>query len=294
MPVMVTGGSGFIGGHLIKKLQDRGEEVVILDKREHKGVKQIKKKLKDISREDLAGIDAVYHLAAEADVKAPAENHFDENVYSTFILLQKMREADVKEIIFTSSSTVYGEPPVVPTPESYGPLKPISMYGASKLACEAFISSFCFSYDMEASIFRLANVIGKGCHGVINDFIRKLNENPKELEILGDGKQRKSYLYVDDAINGILLGSEKRESRVEIYNLGSDDWTEVKEIAGIISKGMRLSPEFRFRNELNGRGWVGDVKTMLLDCSYIKSKGWRAENNSRESVERTAQELLGL
>lgn len=230
----------------------------------------------------------------KADVKAPAENHFDENVYSTFILLQKMREADVKKIIFTSSSTVYGEPPVVPTPESYGPLKPISMYGASKLACEAFISSFCFSYDMEASIFRLANVIGKGCHGVINDFIRKLNENPKELEILGDGKQRKSYLYVDDAINGILLGSEKRESRVEIYNLGSDDWTEVKEIAGIISKGMRLSPEFRFRNELNGRGWVGDVKTMLLDCSYIKSKGWRAENNSRESVERTAQELLGL
>ena len=294
MPVMVTGGSGFIGGHLIKKLQDKGEEVVILDKRECKGVKQIKKKLKDISREDLAGIDAVYHLVAEADVKAPAENHFDENVYSTFILLQKMREAGVKEIVFTSSSTVYGEPPMVPTPESYGPLKPISMYGASKLACEAFISSFCFSYDMEASIFRLANVIGKGCHGVINDFIRKLNENPKELEILGDGKQRKSYLYVDDAINGILLGSEKRGSRVEIYNLGSDDWTEVKEIARIISESMRLNPEFRFRNELNGRGWVGDVKTMLLDCSYIKSKGWRAENNSRESVERTVQELLGL
>jgi UDP-glucose 4-epimerase len=294
MAVMITGGSGFIGGHLIKKLQNKGEEVVILDKREHKGVKQIKKKLKAISREDLAGIDAVYHLAAEADVKAPAENHFDENVYSTFMLLQKMREAGVKEIIFTSSSTVYGEPPVVPTPESYGPLKPISMYGASKLACEAFISSFCFSYDMEASIFRLANVIGKGCHGVINDFIRKLNENPKELEILGDGKQRKSYLHVDDAINGILMGREKRESRVEIYNLGSDDWTEVKEIASIISKSMRLSPEFSFRNELNGRGWVGDVKTMLLDCSYIKSKGWRAERNSRESVERTVQELLGL
>ena len=294
MAVMITGGSGFIGGHLIKKLQNKGEEVVILDKREHKGVKQIKKKLKAISREDLAGIDAVYHLAAEADVKAPAENHFDENVYSTFMLLQKMREAGVKEIIFTSSSTVYGEPPVVPTPESYGPLKPISMYGASKLACEAFISSFCFSYDMEASIFRLANVIGKGCHGVINDFIRKLNENPKELEILGDGKQRKSYLHVDDAINGILMGREKRESRVEIYNLGSDDWTEVKEIASIISKSMRLSPEFSFRNELNGRGWVGDVKTMLLDCSYIKSKGWRAEHNSRESVERTVQELLGL
>jgi len=294
MAVMVTGGSGFIGGHLVKRLQDEGKEVVLLDRRECKGTRQVKKELKDIRKEDLKGIETVYHLAAEADVKARAENHFDENVYSTFILLQKMREADVKKIIFTSSSTVYGEPPVVPTPESYGPLKPISMYGASKLACEAFISSFCFSYDMEASIFRLANVIGKGCHGVINDFIRKLNENPKELEILGDGKQRKSYLYVDDAINGILLGSEKRESRVEIYNLGSDDWTEVKEIAGIISKGMRLSPEFRFRNELNGRGWVGDVKTMLLDCSYIKSKGWRAENNSRESVERTAQELLGL
>jgi UDP-glucose 4-epimerase len=289
---MVTGGLGFIGKHLVKRLRDEGEKVVILDRREgHES--HIRKEIKDVSMKDLEGIECVYHLAAEVDIRACAEKHFEENIYSTFVLLKRMRESGVKEMAFASSSTVYGEPSVVPTPESYGPLKPISVYGASKLSCEAMISSFCFSYDMEASIFRLANVIGKGCHGVINDFIEKLRKNQEELEILGDGKQKKSYLYVNDAISGIVLGHEKRKSEVEIYNLGSDDWLEVKDIAAMVSGAMELTPRLSFRDELKGRGWVGDIKTMLLDCSYIKKKGWRARSSSREAVELTVREFLG-
>jgi UDP-glucose 4-epimerase len=285
--ILVTGGSGFIGKHLVEKLR-KENEVVILDKR----AGDIKKDLKEINEKDLEGIETVYHLAAEADVKSSAKKQFDDNILSTFVLLQRMKECRVREIVFTSSSTVYGEPSTIPTPESYGPLKPISIYGASKLSCEALISSFCYSYDMDSSIFRLANVIGKGCHGVIKDFIEKLRRDSTTLEILGNGKQKKSYLHIDDVIEGITLGRSKREDRVEIYNLGSDDWIEVKEIALIVSKAMGLNPELRFKDELNGRGWVGDVKTMLLDCSLIKEKGWRVRG-SREAVELTVKELLG-
>jgi len=284
--ILVTGGSGFIGKHLVEKLR-KENEVIVLDRR----AGDIKKDLKEINERDLEGVETVYHLAAEADVKSSAEKQFDDNILSTFVLLQRMKECRVKEIVFTSSSTVYGEPSTIPTPESYGPLKPISLYGASKLSCEALISSFCYSHNVESSIFRLANVIGKDCHGVIKDFIEKLRRDSNTLEILGDGKQKKSYLHIDDAIEGIILGHSKREERVEIYNLGSDDWIEVKEIALIVSKAMALKPEFRFKDELNGRGWVGDVKTMLLDCSRIKGKGWRAEN-SREAVEKTVREIM--
>ncbi|MDY6986111.1 MAG: NAD-dependent epimerase/dehydratase family protein, partial [Candidatus Thermoplasmatota archaeon] len=243
--VLVTGGMGFIGRHLVERLR-KENEVIVLDRRGG----DIKKDLMHISEKDLEGVRKVYHLAADADVKSSAEELFDGNILSTFVLLQRMKECNVKEIIFTSSSTVYGEPPVIPTPESYGPLKPISFYGASKLSCEAMISSFCSSYGMEASIFRLANVIGEGCHGVIKDFIEKLRKDPKALEILGDGKQKKSYLYIDDAIDGILSGHAGRESRVEIYNLGSDDWTEVTEIARIVAEAMKIKPELIFKSEL--------------------------------------------
>ena len=203
-----------------------------------------------------------------------------------------MVEKGVKKMVFTSSSTVYGEAERMPTPETYGPLKPISPYGGSKLACEALISSFCYSYDIQAVIFRMANVIGRDGHGVIKDFIEKLRANDKELEILGNGKQRKSYLHIEDAIEGILTGCREAKNRVEIYNLGSDDWTEVIDIADMVAEEMGIKPEYRFNNELEGRGWVGDVKLMLLDCALLKSRGWKAKYNSREAVKKVIKEIL--
>ncbi len=212
-----------------------------------------------------------------------------------------MRNSDVEYLVFTSSSTVYGDAEVIPTPESYGPpLKPISVYGGAKLAAEAIISGYSHIFGFRALSFRLANIIGKRSnHGVIYDFINKLRKNPNELEILGDGTQRKSYLHVSDTVEGILRIFEhfrKSGETYDVYNLGNDDWITVKEIAEIVSEEMGLNPKFRFTGGGvdGGRGgWKGgDVKLMLLDIGKAKSAGWKPKMNSYEAVRRTVKELL--
>jgi UDP-glucose 4-epimerase len=293
--IFITGGLGFVGKHLADKMAEDGYDVVIFDKKEKKDpfkINFMRGDLREIETIDLEGVDTVIHLAAEADVKSQPDLHYENNIQGTYNLLKKMVEKGVKKMVFTSSSTVYGEAERMPTPETYGPLKPISPYGGSKLACEALISSFCYSYSMQAIIFRMANVVGRDGHGVIKDFIEKLRVNDKELEILGNGKQRKSYLHIEDAIEGILTGCESAKNMVEIYNLGSDDWIEVIDIADMVADEMGASPEYRFNNELDGRGWVGDVKLMLLDCTLLKSRGWKTKYNSREAVKKVIKEML--
>ena len=293
--IFITGGLGFVGKHLADKMAEDGYDVVIFDKKEKKDpfkINFMRGDLREIETINLEGVDTVIHLAAEADVKSRSDLHYENNIQGTYNLLKKMVEKGVKKMVFTSSSTVYGEAEKMPTPETYGPLKPISPYGASKLACEALISSFCYSYGMQAIIFRMANVIGRDGHGVIKDFIEKLKVNDKELEILGNGKQRKSYLHIEDAIEGILTGCKEAKANVEIYNLGSDDWTEVIDIADMVADEMGIKPEYRFNNELDGRGWVGDVKLMLLDCTLLKSRGWKPKYNSREAVKKVIKEML--
>jgi len=197
-------------------------------------------------------------------------------------------------LIFTSTSTVYGEPTKIPTPEDYAPLKPISTYGASKLACEALISAYAYTYDFKAIIIRLANIIGpRSKHGVIHDFIQKLNKNPTQLEILGDGTQSKSYLYVSDCIEAMLLGLEKSTEPVEIYNVGSEDQVDVKTIAQIIIKEMDLkNVKLTFTGGVDGgRGWKGDVKNMLLDIDKIKALGWKPKHNTQQATTETIKEL---
>jgi len=310
--LLVTGGAGFIGSHLVDKLISKGNEVVILDNLSSGSLKNLESvkdnknfsfikgdllKIGDIERA-LNDVSKVYHIAANPEVRlgeTDTKTHFEQNIVASYNLLEAMRKNDVKGIIFTSTSAVYGDAKVIPTPEDY-PTIPISTYGASKLAVEGLISSFCHTFDMSAVVFRFANVIGKRSnHGVIVDFIKKLKNNPNELEILGDGTQTKSYIYIDDCIEGMLFGEEKAKNDFEIFNLGSENKITVKEIADLIVKGLELkNVRYKFTGGYEGRGWRGDVKFMQLSIDKIKRLGWKPNYNSREAVEKIVNEIKPL
>ena len=311
--MLVTGGAGFIGSHLVDSLMRKGGEVTVLDNLStgsmdnaahwigHPNFTFIKGDCldrKDI-RKAMKSCGLVFHLAANPEVRVGAvdtEIDFEQNIVATRNVLEEMRESEtVKRIVFTSTSTIYGDANVLPTPEEYGPLEPISLYGASKLACEALISAYCHAFDMRGVIYRFANIVGsRSRHGVIWDFIHKLLENPLELEILGDGTQTKSYLMVDECVDALLFGLEQASERVEIYNIGSEDQISVKEIARIVTEEMRLKDmEFRYTGGIRGgRGWIGDVKTMFLDISKMKRLGWKPKYNSAESVKTATNQIL--
>ncbi|MBT9148081.1 MAG: UDP-glucose 4-epimerase [Syntrophomonadaceae bacterium] len=297
--VLVTGGAGFIGSHLVDRLVPENE-VTVIDNLSSGRAEFVNPKarfimadlLTDKIEEFFDGQDIVFHLAANPDVRLGAEDtrvHLEQNLLTTHRILEAMRKKGVKKLVFTSTSTVYGEASI-PTPEDYGPLIPISLYGASKLASEALICSYCFTFELRAWIYRFANVIGeRSNHGVICDFINKLKENPEELEILGDGNQTKSYIYIDDCIEAMLCGLKANE-KVNIFNLGTEDQITVKEIARIICEEMNLKPRFRFTG--GERGWIGDVPVMLLSIDRLNSLGWRPEYNSKEAIREVVKGML--
>ncbi|MEM1976791.1 MAG: NAD-dependent epimerase/dehydratase family protein [Nitrososphaerota archaeon] len=308
MRALVTGGAGFIGSHLVDALMRSGYEVRVIDNLSQGKIENISRWIgapgfefiegdvvdEAIMREAVKSCDAVFHLAANPEVRlGDPRVHYRENVHATYVVLEAMRANDVKKMIFTSSSTVYGEARIMPTPEDYSPLLPISMYGACKLASESLIIGYCMMYDMGAAILRLANIVGsRARHGVIVDFIRKLRSNPRRLEILGDGEQTKSYLLVDDCVDAIMRAFESIDRGVEIYNVGSEDAINVKTIAGIVIEELGLRDvEMTYTGGVEGRGWRGDVRKMLLDISKIKSLGWRPRHNSAESVRLAARAL---
>lgn len=311
--ILVTGGAGFIGSHLVDSLMELGLEVVVFDnltsgRREnlsrwlsHPKLRFIKGDLLNQSEvlSLLNGCDLIYHLAANPEVRVGSTEppaHFRDNIQATFNLLEAVRLRRWRgRLIFTSSSTVYGEAET-PTPETYPELRPISIYGASKLACEALINAYAKSYNFEALIFRLANIIGpRSRHGVIADFIRKLKDNPEELEILGDGTQRKSYLHISDCVEALLLGLRgDHVEEVEVYNVGSIDQIDVLTLARIVIDEMGLE-NVRFRTTGGvdgGRGWIGDVRSMLLDISKLRSRGWSPRHNSEQAVRLTVKEIM--
>ncbi|MEM1655553.1 MAG: NAD-dependent epimerase/dehydratase family protein [Nitrososphaerota archaeon] len=308
MRALVTGGAGFIGSHLVDALMRSGYEVRVIDNLSQGRIENISRWIgapgfefiegdvadEAIMREAVKSCDAVFHLAANPEVRlGDPRTHYRENVHATYVVLEAMRASDVKKMIFTSSSTVYGEARIMPTPEDYSPLLPISMYGACKLASESLIIGYCMMYDMGAAILRLANIVGsRARHGVIVDFIMKLRSNPRRLEILGDGEQTKSYLLVDDCVDAIMRAFESIDRGVEIYNVGSEDAINVKTIAGIVIEELGLRDvEMTYTGGVEGRGWRGDVRRMLLDISKIKSLGWRPRHNSAESVRLAARAL---
>ena len=284
MKVLITGGAGFIGSHLAEKLLKLGYEVRVLDNLSSGSLENLSQIMDEIefvkgdckNRRDvldsMKDVEVVFHLAANPEVRlelCDPETCFRENVYATHVVLEAVRKSDVKVMAFTSSSTVYGDAKLIPTPENYPP-EPISVYGSSKL------------------------VGPRSKHGVTYDFLQKLQRNPSELEILGDGTQRKSYLYVDDCINAMILGLQKANKQVEVFNVGSEDQITVKEIAEIVIGELGLkNVEFKFTGGVNGgRGWKEDVKNMLLDVSKLKSIGWKPNLNSAEAIKRTTEYLI--
>ena len=313
--ILVTGGAGFIGSHLVDALMSRHCRVRVVDNLSSgslgnvdrwlnsSGFELVRGDLKDpeTAARSVDHVDMVFHLAANPDVRSGETDpsvHFHENSLVTFYLLEAMRKSKTaRSMVFASSSTIYGEATKVPTPEDYGPLLPISVYGASKLGCESFIASYCHTYGLKAALLRFANVVGLGSnHGVIVDFIRKLRKNPKELEILGDGNQNKSYLHIKDLISAlfVILDNVGQSGSVEAYNVGSLDQASVKRIAQIVAEEMHLEkPKFRFNNLLNdGRGWKGDVKIMQLSVEKLMKIGWTPTMRSEDAVRLCCREML--
>ncbi len=312
MRALVTGGAGCIGSELVRRLLAGGHEVTVFDnlrsgKTEHikefeenKNFNFLEGDLLDkpsICR-SLKGIDIVFHLAANSDIKYkdgdPTDEDLNLNIIATYNVLECMRLNNVKKVVFTSSSAVYGEADKIPTTEDC-PLRPISLYAASKVSCEATISGFCHMFGTQAWIFRFANIVGSKTRRtgktIISDFIEKLNKNPEGMEILGDGKQSKSYLLVDDCIDAMLLAIEKSNDRINIFNLGPEDSITVNEIAEIVVRMMGLKGT-RFIYTGGDRGWPGDVPKFLLDVSKIKKLGWKPARTSRQAIEIATKSIL--
>jgi UDP-glucose 4-epimerase len=309
MKVLVTGGAGFIGSHVVDRLMETGNHVRVIDNLASGSLDNLDRWKgnpdfefiegdlldRDASLEAVEGCSQVFHLAANPEVqanKASPEEHFRQNIEATYSLLEAVAEREgVKLLVFASTSTVYGEAAVLPTPEGYGPTKPISMYGASKLACEALISAYASMHGFKAVTYRLANVVGpRSNHGVIWDFVGKLRDTPGELEVLGDGTQSKSYLYIDDCVEGFLRGTESVD-QVAVFNLGSMDRTSVLRIAEIIKEEAgQPEAEIRLTGGVDGgRGWKGDVKLMHLDTASLRRLRWAPRYSSEEAVRLTAR-----
>jgi len=309
MKVFVTGGAGFIGSHLVDKLIQDGHTVTCFDNLSS-GNKKFLSHLKDNDKltfieGDLLDIDllknliksreVVFHIAANPFVRLGEEQtrlDLEQGPIATYNLLEAMRVNNIKKIVFSSSSVVYAETPPIALPETYGPTLPISLYGAGKLGAEGLISAFCGTFDFQAWIYRFANVVGiRGTHGVIVDFIDKLNKNPNELEILGNGKQQKPYLHVYDVVEGIMHGFEKSNEKINLFNLGPDSNTTVTRIAEMVVEEMGLSNvEFKYTG--GSRGWKGDVPRFQLDASKIKKLGWNEKYTSDEAVRKSIREIL--
>jgi UDP-glucose 4-epimerase len=307
--ILVTGGAGFIGSNLVDHLLEKGNKVLVFDNLSSGKMEYIEHHLENpdfsLVKGDLLDpeavesvckdVDMIYHVAANPDVKLGASDtkvHFDQNILATYNLLEAMRKGNAKKIAFTSTSTFYGEASIMPTPEGYGPLIPISLYGASKLACEALITSYSHTFDMQAWIFRFANIVGpRSTHGITVDFTKKLKENPCRLEILGDGKQEKSYLHVLECVDAILFAIEESKEEVNIFNIGSEDTISATGIGKIVAEEMGLyDVEFTYTG--GSRGWKGDVPRMKLAIEKLKSMGWRPIYTSEKSIRDTARALL--
>ncbi len=311
MRALITGAAGVIGSSLaIRLIQDKyhviGIDNLTGGKKEHLSSILDNPKFTfykgDIFNNSLldramTGVDVVYHFAAKSDIKTVGEDDFKQNATATYRVLESMKKNKVKKIVFSSSSAVYGEPNQIPTPENYSPLEPISLYGASKLSSESLIAAYSHLYEFNSWIFRFANIVcGKNRKKgttVITDFVDKLKKDNKNLPILGDGRQKKSYLYVEDCIDGILTIQNRSQDIVNVLNLGTNDSILVNEIAQIITKAMNLK-SVNLTYSGGKRGWPGDVPLMLLDSSRANKLGWRPKYGSLQAVELAVSELLHL
>ncbi|MDP3987525.1 MAG: NAD-dependent epimerase/dehydratase family protein [Candidatus Levybacteria bacterium] len=308
MKTFITGGAGFIGSSLSEKLIKDGHLVTVYDNFSS-GQKNflskilLSKKLKIIEGDvldfgklskNIKGNDFIYHLSANPDVRKGSRDtklDLEEETIVTYNVLEAMRKNNINKIVFPSSMTVYGKASGK-VDEKYGPCMPISLYGAAKLSCEAMISAFCESFGMRAWVFRFANVIGKRLtHGVIYDLINKLINDPKNLQVLGNGNQSKQYILLDDVLDGLSFALRNSKDRVNLFNLGVSDAITVKQIVKIIIEKMNLK-EVNVKYQKNPYGWIGDVPTFNLDSARIKKLGFSPKYSSYQAVEISVLQML--
>ena len=307
MRFFVTGGAGFIGSHVTDRLLALGHEVVVYDNfstgreeflesaRRSPNATIVRGDTLDLDavRSAMTGCELVIHLAANADVRFGSLNprrDFEQNTLATFHVLEAMRLGGVKQIAFASTGSVYGEATVFPTPEDAPFPIQTSFYAASKLACEGLVQAYSEAYGFRSFIFRFVSILGERyTHGHVFDFVKALRADPSTLRVLGNGRQRKSYLYVHDCISAMFTAFEQAQSRMNIFNLGTDEYCEVSDSIGWITGRMGLTPRLDFTG--GERGWVGDSPFIFLDCARVRALGWRPALTIREGVLRTVDYL---
>ena len=307
MKCFVTGCAGFIASNLVDRLLALGHDVTgyddlstgrrtfLQDARSNSRFQFIEGNLLDLAhlKTGVVSSDFVFHLAANADVRFGTEHptrDLHQNTIATVNVLEAMRSAGVKRIAFSSTGSVYGEAQVFPTPETASFPIQTSLYGASKVAAEGFIQAYCEGFGMQGFIFRFVSILGERyTHGHVVDFYRQLKAHPNSLRVLGDGKQRKSYLYVQDCIDGILTAIDKSSEKVTVLNLGTDEYCQVTDSIGWICGELGLKPEVQYSG--GERGWIGDNPFIFLDCAAARGLGWQPKLKIQEAVVRTVRYL---
>lgn len=308
MHVFITGAAGFIGSTLADRLLQLGHTVTGVDNfstgqaeflseaNAHPKFTLLRQDLLDLPKlvdSMSGGIDVVFHLAANADVRFGPDHpdrDLQQNVIATWNVLEAMRRNGVKRIGFSSTGSVYGEAPVIPTPEDAPFPVQTSLYGASKLSAEGLISAYCESFGFQGYIYRFVSILGERyTHGHVLDFYKSLRDDPSRLRVLGNGKQRKSYLYVQDCVDAILLTIEKAQDRVNIFNLGTNEYCQVTDSIGWITGYLNVQPQLDFTG--GDRGWIGDNPFIFLETAKIRALGWEPKLTIQQAVIKTVQYL---
>jgi UDP-glucose 4-epimerase len=303
----VTGAAGFIGSSLCDRLLQAGHHVVgydnfstgqerfIVPAQGHRGFTLVRGDILDepTLTEAMRGSEFVFHLAANADVRFGTEHprrDLEQNTIGTFCVLEAMRATGVKEMAFSSSGSVYGEATVVPTPEDAPFPVQTSLYGAAKVAGEALIQAYCEGFAMRSWIFRFVSILGERySHGHVFDFYESLRADPTKLRVLGNGAQKKSYLYVEDCLDAMLLAIARADGHINIFNLGTDEYVEVDDSIGFICEALGVTPERHYTG--GERGWIGDNPFILLDCARVRALGWAPKLTIRDGILRTLRYL---
>ena len=307
MHAFITGGAGFIGSNLVDRLLAAGHTVTAYDNFstgqlrfleaavQHPAFRLVEGDLMDLPRltEAIAGHDVVFHLAANADVRFGTQHprkDLEQNTIATFNVLEAMRTNGMRRVAFSSTGSIYGEPEIFPTPENAPFPIQTSLYGASKLACEGLLQAYAAGFDFQVYIFRFVSILGERyTHGHVFDFYKKLLADPGRIEVLGNGRQRKSYLYVQDCIDAMLMVMERVHDPVNIYNLGTDEYCTVDDSLDWICEHLNVNPERRYTG--GERGWIGDSPFIFLDTTKVRSLGWQPKLTIRMGVIRTLEYL---